>query len=100
MRQITNLPQLRTSATTGANLLTAGGELGDGTCGSGLRALSAGVGVHLGVDDDDVDILAAGQDVVEAAESDIIAPAVAAEDTLAVLGPVVLVGEFAFVIKR
>ncbi len=67
LRQISNLPQLRTSAATG---------------------------------DDDVDILAAGQDVVEAAESDIIAPAVAAEDTLAVLGPVVLVGEFAFVIKR
>ena len=31
------------------------------------------------------DILAAGQDVVEAAESDIIAPTVAAEDPLALL---------------
>ena len=30
-----------------------------------IRALSAGVGVHLGVDDDDIDILAAGQDVVD-----------------------------------
>ena len=37
-----------------ANLLTRGGELGDSTCRGGLRALSAGVGVHLGVDDDDV----------------------------------------------
>ena len=68
-----------------ADLLAAGGELGDGTRGSGLGALSAGVGVHLGVDNDDVDILAAGQDVVEAAESDIIAPTVAAEDPLALL---------------
>ena len=68
-----------------ADLLAAGGELGDGTGRGGLRALSAGVGVHLGVDDDDVDILAAGQDVVEAAEADVIAPAVAAEDPLALL---------------
>ena len=58
-------------------------QLGDGTCGAErplevllIRTLSAGVGIHLGVDDDDVDILAASQDVVEAAESDIIAPAV------------------------
>ena len=35
-----------------SNLLAAGGELGDSTCGSGLGGLSAGVGVHLGVDDD------------------------------------------------
>ena len=68
-----------------ADLLTRGGELGDGTRGSGLRALSAGVGVHLDVDDDDVDVLAAGQHVVETTESDVIAPAVAAEDPLALL---------------
>ena len=68
-----------------ADLLAAGGELGDGTRGSGLRALSAGVGVHLGVDDDDVDVLAAGQHVVETAESDVIAPTVTAEDPLALL---------------
>jgi len=68
-----------------ADLLAAGGELGDSAGRGGLRALSAGVGVHLGVDDDDVDILAAGQDVVEAAESDIVTPAVTAEDPLALL---------------
>ena len=68
-----------------ADLLAAGGELGNSAGRGGLRALSAGVGVHLGIDDDDVDILAAGQDVVEAAESDIIAPTVAAEDPLALL---------------
>ena len=68
-----------------ANLLTRGGELGDSTCRGGLGALSAGVGVHLGVHDDDVDVLAAGQDVVETAEADIITPAVTAEDPLALL---------------
>ena len=83
-----------------ADLLAGGGvlwlptlwrQLGDGTGRAErplevllIRALSAGVGVHLGVDDD-VDILAAGQHVVEAAESDIIAPTVAAEDPLALL---------------
>ena len=68
-----------------ADLLTRGGELGDSAGRGGLGALSAGVGVHLGVDNDDVDILAAGQDVVQTAESDVIAPAVAAEDPLALL---------------
>ena len=68
-----------------ADLLAAGGELGDSTGRGGLRALSAGVGVHLGVHNDDVDILAAGQHVVQAAESDVLAPAVAAEDPLALL---------------
>ena len=57
-------------------------------------------GVHLGVDDDDVahcilpiqrcsqpsaDILAAGQHVVQTAEADVVAPAVTAEDPLALL---------------
>ena len=37
-----------------ANLLAAGGELGDSAGRGGLRALSAGVGVHLGVHHDDV----------------------------------------------
>ena len=73
LRQISNLPQLRTSAATG-----------------GLGALSAGVGVHLSVDDDDVDVLVAGQDVVEAAESDIITPTVTAEDPLALLDEAVV----------
>ena len=45
---------------------------------------SSGIEVHLGVNDD-VDILAACQDEVEAAESDIIAPTVTAEDPLALL---------------
>ena len=67
-----------------ADLLAAGGKLGDSAGRGGLRALSAGVGVHLGVDDD-VDILAAGQHVVQTAESDVIAPTVTAEDPLALL---------------
>ena len=68
-----------------ADFLAGGGELGDSAGRGGLRALSAGVGVHLGVNNHDVDILAAGQHVVETAESDVIAPAVAAEDPLALL---------------
>ena len=68
-----------------ADFLTGGGELGDSAGGGSLRRLSAGVGVHLGVHDDDVHILAAGQDVVETAESDVIAPTVTAEDPLALL---------------
>jgi hypothetical protein len=66
-----------------ANLLAGGGvlwlptlwrQLGDGRGAERplevllIRALSACVGVHLGVDDNDIDILAAGQDVVETAE--------------------------------
>ena len=66
-----------------ANLLAGGGELGDSAGRGGLRALSAGVGIHLGVDHHDVDVLAAGQHVVQTAESDVVAPAVSAEDPLA-----------------
>ena len=66
-----------------ADLLAAGGKLGDSAGRGGLRALSAGVGIHLGVDHHDVDVLAAGQHVVQTAESDVVAPAVSAEDPLA-----------------
>jgi hypothetical protein len=42
--------------------------------------LAAGVGVDLGVEHQDVDVRAGGQDVVEAAEADVVGPAVAADD--------------------
>ena len=45
-----------------------------------LGGLAAGVGVHLGVEHKDVDVVARGQDVVKAAEADIVGPTVAAED--------------------
>ena len=78
-------------------LPTLWGQLG--TSRSSLAGLPAGVEVHLGVDDDDVDILAAGKDMVETAESDVFVlrfsietstgclftPAVAAEYPLALL---------------
>jgi len=42
--------------------------------------LSAGVGVDLGVEDKDVDVLAGAEDVIESAETDIKGPSIAAED--------------------
>ena len=60
--------------------LAARRELRDGGAGGGLRHLAAGVRVHLGVEDQDVDVLARGQDVVEAAKPDVVRPAVAADD--------------------
>ena len=51
----------------------------------GLRSLSAGVGIHLGVEDHDVHIHAGRDHVIQAAEADIIRPAVAAEDPVRLL---------------
>ena len=58
----------------------AGGELGDGTDGGGFGGLPAGVGVYLGVEDQDLDVGTGGEDVVEAAVADVVGPAVAADD--------------------
>ena len=54
------------------------GELRDSTDSSRLGGLPAGVGVDLGVDDEDVHIDAGGKDMVEAAVADVVGPAVAA----------------------
>ena len=62
----------------------------------GLGSLAAGVGVHLGVEDQDVHILAGGQDVVHAAEADVVGPAVAAEDPHGLLGQVFFSSRMAF----
>src|SRR5699024_5442839 len=72
-------------------LLAGGCELADLADVGGLGSLSAGVGVHLGVEDHDVDILAGSQDVVQAAVADVVCPAVAAEDPDRLLGDVLLV---------
>ena len=61
-----------------ANFATAAGR-------RGLGGLSAGVGVHFGVHNEDVDVLAHGQHVIESAVTDVVSPAVAAEDPLALL---------------
>ncbi len=46
----------------------------------GLRRLSAGVRVHLGVEHQDVDVATGRQDVVEATKADVVRPPVAADD--------------------
>ena len=66
--------------------LAGGGELRHSAGGGGLGGLSAGVGVDLGVEDQDVDVLAGGQDVVQTAVADVVGPAVAAEDPDGLLG--------------
>jgi hypothetical protein len=48
--------------------------------GRGLGGLAAGVGIHLGIEHQDVDVVGQGQDVVEAAVADVVGPAVAADD--------------------
>src|SRR5690606_15550031 len=57
-------------------LLPLGGELGDGAPGRRLGGLPARVGVHLGIQHEDVDVGAGGQDVVKAAVTDVVGPAV------------------------
>ena len=73
--------------------LAGGRELGDCGVGGGLGGLSAGVGVHLGIEDQNIDILALGQDVIQSAVADVIGPAVAAEDPEGLLGQQIGVGQ-------
>src|SRR5581483_2535587 len=47
--------------------------------------MAAGVRVDLGIEDEDVDVAAGGQDVVEAAVADVVCPAIAADDPDALL---------------
>jgi hypothetical protein len=60
--------------------LAAGGELGHRTERRGLRGLAAGVGIDLGIEHQDVDVVGQRQHVVEAAVADVVGPAVAADD--------------------
>ena len=69
----------------GAEILLSGGlagscELRHRTARCGLRGLAAGVRVHLGVEDEDVDVAPGTEDLVEATEADVVGPAVAADD--------------------
>ena len=50
--------------------------------GVALDSLAARVGIYFRIEDEYVDILIQGQDVIQAAIADIISPAVAAEDPL------------------
>ncbi len=60
--------------------LAVAGELRRRAARRRLGGLPAGVGVDLGVEHHDVDVVAARQHVVEAAEVDVVGPAVAADD--------------------
>mmetsp|Transcript_115347 Transcript_115347/g.326833 ORF Transcript_115347/g.326833 Transcript_115347/m.326833 type:complete len:1234 (+) Transcript_115347:1948-5649(+) len=60
--------------------LAAGRHLHDRALGRRLGHLGPGVAVALGVEHEDVDVLAGGQHVVEAAEADVVGPAVAPDD--------------------
>ena len=64
--------------------LAGGGEFCHGRPGRGLRHLAAGVGVHLRIEHQGVDIPAAGQHVIEATKADVVGPAIPAHqpDTL------------------
>ena len=57
--------------------------------GVAFDCLAAGVGIDLGVQDQDVHVAAGCEDVVEAAVADVISPAVAADDPDALLDEVV-----------
>ena len=72
-------------------LLTGSGELCHLADVGGLGSLTAGVGVDLGIEDEDVDVLAGSQNVVHAAEADVVGPAVAAEDPDGLLRQIFLV---------
>ena len=68
------------------------GELGDSADRGGLGGLTAGIGVDLGVHDQNVHVLAAGEDVVQATVADVVGPAVTTEDPDGLVDEVV--GEF------
>ena len=72
-----------TSLPPAANCATAPGRCG-------LGSLSACVGVNLGIEYHDVDILAASKYMVNTAESDIVCPSVTTEDPLGFLAEVSL----------
>ena len=65
--------------------LAAGSELRHRAQRGGLRHLAAGIGVHLGVEQQDVDVGLRRQHVVEPAVADVVAPAVATYNPHALL---------------
>ena len=72
--------------------LTGSCELRNLTDVGSLGSLSAGVGVNLGIEDEDVDIFTGSENMVHTAEADVVCPAVAAEDPDGLLGEVILLG--------
>ena len=71
-------------------LLAAGLELGNSTHRRGLGGLAAGVGVDLGVHQQDIHVLAHGEHVIQTAVADIVGPAVTAVHPHGLLGEIFL----------
>ena len=76
-----------------AHRLAAGGELGHRAARRGLGHLAAGVGIDFGVEHEHVDVAPAGQDVIQAAVTDVVGPAVAADNPDALLHQLIGHGE-------
>ena len=60
--------------------LPAAANLAIAAARGGLRRLPAGVGIHTGVEHENVHIAAAGEHVIEPTEANVVGPAVAADD--------------------
>ena len=60
--------------------LALGGKAGHSAARGGLGGLSAGVGIDFGIQHQQVDVAPGGEDVIETAVTDIVGPAVAADD--------------------
>ena len=73
-----------------ADALTGRSELGNGTHGRRFRRLAAGIRVNLRIDHQDVDVGTRCEHVVDTAETDVVAPAVAADNPLRLLHQPVL----------
>ncbi|MPN07494.1 hypothetical protein SDC9_154764 [bioreactor metagenome] len=86
------------------DFLTSSGKLRNRASRSCLGGLTAGVGINLGIKDNDIDVLALCQNVIQTAITNIIGPAVATEDEDRLLGEVILLLEDVFanlvVLKR
>ena len=73
------------------NFLAGSRELRDLADVGSLGGLSAGVGVNLGIENKDVDVLVLREDMIHAAKADVVCPAVAAEDPDGLLGQIFLI---------
>ena len=72
-------------------LLAIGGKLRHGAGGGGFAHLAAGIGVDLGIKDQDIDIGPAGHDMIQPAKADIVGPAIAAQDPVGLFAEELLV---------
>ena len=65
-----------------ADTLAGSGKLGDGAERSSLGRLATGVGVNFGIEDEDIDVLAGSDNVVETAVTDVVRSTVATDNPL------------------